>query len=64
MATREEKKGRTCFKKVDDRRWRSSGKWTGIPDRREWFRFHRQGSHVTGREQMNRYFAELNFYLI
>lgn len=26
---------------------RLSGKWTGIPDHREWFRFHRRASHFS-----------------
>lgn len=36
-----------CLKKVDDRRcvYRESGR--GTPDRREWFRFHRQASHFS-----------------
>lgn len=59
----EKKKSRTLRKSMIIVVGVQSGKWTGIPDRREWFRFHRQGSRITAREKVDRYFTEFNVYL-
>lgn len=51
----------TRGRKVDDRRRGvSSGKWIEIPDRREWFRFHRQGSRLSRTRDGGRAF-QFNF---
>lgn len=45
--TRKKKERRSCRRKVDERGGILLGKWTvGIADRRERFRFHRQGSLI------------------